>query len=71
MTVDEQDDMRTWAKQFVRGVRQRTNRQETTMAKSGTLPNYVWDGSQDRTVSLPTQTAAVSDKAGRDCLIKL
>ena len=66
MTVDEQDDMRTWAKEFGRGVRQRTNRQETTMAKSGTLPNYVWDGAQNKSVSLHLQTTAGSDEAVRD-----
>ena len=34
--------MRDWAKSFGRGVRQRTNRQETTMARHGALPEYIW-----------------------------
>ena len=34
--------MRDWASSYGAAVRQRTVRQETTMAKHGTLPEYVY-----------------------------
>ena len=40
--IDE-ELMRHWAKMYGRAVRQRTNRQQTTMAKAGTLPPYLYE----------------------------
>ena len=34
--------MRDWASSYGAAVRQRTVRQETTMAKHGTLPEYIY-----------------------------
>ena len=34
--------MRTWADSYTQAVRQRTGCQETTMAKTGTLPHYLY-----------------------------
>lgn len=42
MPKENQDKMWEYSKTFGRGVRQRTNRQETTMAKHGALPDFVW-----------------------------
>ena len=44
ITVADEDTLRTWANTYTRAVRQRTVRQETTMAKTGTLPHYLYTG---------------------------
>ena len=43
MDLRKTEEMRTWAHVFGRAVRQKTNRQQTTMASAGTLPSYVYD----------------------------
>ena len=44
MTVENKETMREWASANGKAVRQRTVRQETTVAKAGTLPGsyYGW-----------------------------
>ena len=42
ITVADEDTLRTWANTYTRAVRQRTVRQETTMAKTGTLPHDLY-----------------------------
>ena len=44
---DEIEEMRNWAAMFGKAVRQRTNRQETTMEKSGTLPAYCYEDNNE------------------------
>ena len=42
ITVADDETLRTWAHTYTRVVHQRTVRQETTMAKTGTLPYYLY-----------------------------
>ena len=42
ITVADEETLRTWANTYTRAVRQRTVRHGTTMAKTGTLPNYLY-----------------------------
>ncbi len=42
MNASDVEEMRTFASTFGAAVRQRTNRQETTMSKHGTMPEYVY-----------------------------
>eukprot|EP00111_Clytia_hemisphaerica_P017220 TCONS_00050955-protein len=42
ITKENEDLLRDWAANYTRAVRQRTVRQETTMAKTGTLPHYCY-----------------------------
>ena len=42
ITVSDEETLRTWVNPYTRAVRQRTVRQETTMAKTGTLPHYLY-----------------------------
>ena len=42
ITVADEETSRTWANTYTRAVRQRTVRQETTMAKTWTLPHYLY-----------------------------
>ena len=39
---NKEELLQTWAYTYTRAVRQRTVRQETTMAKMGTLPHYIY-----------------------------
>ena len=40
---DKESEMRTWARVYGKAVRQRSNRQQTTMASAGTLPSYLYE----------------------------
>ena len=42
VTAVHEETLRTWANTYTRAVRQRTVRQETTIAKTGTLPHYLY-----------------------------
>ena len=42
LTVAGEETLRTWANAYKRAIRQRTVRQETGMAKTGTLPHYLY-----------------------------
>ena len=42
ISKSHEEKLRVWANSYTRAVRQRTVRQETTMAKSGTLPHYLY-----------------------------
>ena len=42
ITVTDEETLWTWANIYTRAVRQRTVCQETTMAKTGTLPHYLY-----------------------------
>ena len=42
ITVVDEETLRTWANTYTRAVRQRTVHQEKTMAKTGTLPHYLY-----------------------------
>lgn len=42
MNASDVQEMRTFASTFGAAVRQRTNRQETTMSRHGTMPEYVY-----------------------------
>ena len=43
MDITKVEEMRSWAHIYGRAVRQKTNRQQTTMASAGTMPTYVYD----------------------------
>jgi len=43
----EEEKLRVWADSYTRAVRQRSVRQETTMAKCGTLPTYLYTDKVD------------------------
>ena len=43
LTTIQEEEMRNWARMYGRAVRQRTGRQQTTMAKAGTLPSYLYE----------------------------
>ena len=42
ITVADEETLQTWANTYTRVVRPRTVHQETTMAKTGALPHYLY-----------------------------
>ena len=60
ITAEDEETLRTWANTYTRTVRQRTVSQETTMAKTGTPPHYLYT---DKISELAETT--------EDCLILL
>lgn len=60
---EDQEKLQTWANSYTRAVRQRTVRQETTMAKMGTLPHYLYSNS----ISKVVDGAPSLQRAGNTC----
>ena len=60
ISKSNEEKLISWAESYTRAVRQRTVRQETTMAKSGTLPHYLYADSIDE---MAKATAKFREKA--------
>ena len=56
IAVSDKEKLRTWADSYTRAVRQRTVRQETTMAKTGTLLHYLYS---NKIIEVPETTEAL------------
>ena len=61
LDIKQVEEMRTWAHVFGRAVRQKSNRQQTTMASAGTMPSYVYDRMEHQSVASVSHFAFVFD----------
>ena len=69
-TIKEKEAMliKDWASTYTRAVRQRTVRQETTMAKMGTLPHYLYslDRNKQAKQTIPFSSVSSEDRSEED-----